>query len=386
MSTARDMDTLLRRFADNTVPGCACMVMQDGRPLYENYFGYRDLEAKLPVDRDTLFRMFSLTKLVVCTAAMIQFERGEFLLSEPFADYFPEYAHPKVARIESNGRLTLRDAAGPILIRHALSMTCGLPYASEGGEHPTDAAINRVHAELAKKGSYTLQDEIRALAEVPLLFDPGEHRVYGLGHDMIGALIEVTSGKTLGEFLRENIFEPLGMEHSAYRYTEETQKDLAKLYAKKDGRFFDLGDTYDGALKPGAVYEGGGTGLICNLEDYAIFTQMLANGGTYKGKKILGSRTVDLLRKNVLNEMQLREFDNGPCNHGYGYGLGVRTMLDTSGHSNSVPGEFGWTGLAGTWASVDPDDRFSVVYMHNMFPNEEVYHHLRVRSVAYGML
>lgn len=387
MSKPADMDKLLSRFAKETVPGCACMVMQNGEKLYENYFGYGDIENKVPVSDNSLFRLFSMTKVIVCTAAMIQFERGEFLMTDPYYEYFPEYKNSKVAKVASNGRVTFRDAASPILVNHTFNMTCGLPYPSEGGEHPTDAAMNRIHAEMEAKGKYTLQDDIRAMSEVPLLFDPGEHRVYGFGHEMVGGLIEVTSGKTLGEFLKENIFDPLGMKHTSYRYTEETKDDLVKWYMKRDdGSYVDLKHPFDEKHKPDAIYEGGGAGLISNLEDYAIFTQMLANGGTYNGERILGRKTIDLMRTNMLNEMQFKEFDNGPCNHGYGYGLGVRTMVDPSGHSNSPFGEFGWTGAAGTWTSIDPDDKFSVVYFHNMYPNEEVYHHLRVRSVAYGMM
>ena len=142
---------------------------------------------------------------------------------------------------------------------------------------------------------------------------------------------------------------------------------------------------FDEKFEPDQVYEGGGAGIFSTIPDYAVFTQMLANGGILDGKRILGRNTIDLFRANMLNETQLAEFRNTYLD-GYGYGLGVRVMMDIAGVSNSTPGEFGWTGAAGTWNSIDPTNHFSAVYMHNTFPNNEEYHHMRVRAVAYGMI
>lgn len=385
MSTAKDMDALLEKYAAESVPGCGCVVMRDGKVLYEGYKGYADLDKKIPVDENSIFRLYSMTKVIVCTAALIQFERGKFLMADPYYNYFPEYKDTQVVDFTPNGSYRVRPAKSPILVRDTFGMTCGLPYPSPNGEHPTDAAMNAVRAELEKKGAYTLQDDVRAMASVPVKFDPGTHFNYGFGHEMVAALVEVTSGMTIGEFLQKEIFEPLGMKSTFYRYRAGERERMVKLYNGSYGAYTDDAGARDARHEPDAVYEGGGAGLFSTVHDYAIFTQMLANGGTYNGVRILGKNTIDLMRRNQLSSEALQDFRNSYL-EGYGWGMGVRTMMDPSGCSNSTPGEFGWTGAAGTWTSIDPEHHFSAVYMHNMFPNMEEYHHLRVRAVAYGLI
>ena len=387
MSTVKDLDALLNKYASETVPGCGCIVMQHGKVLYEGYKGLANIETGKPVDENTLFRLYSMTKVIVCTAAMIQFERGAFLLNDPYYMYFPEYKDTQVVEWNGNGGYTTRPASRPIRIRDTFNMCCGLPYPSPKGEHPTDAAMNAVRAKLREeKGKYTLQDDVRAMGSVPIRFDPGKRWLYGFGHEMVAALVEVTSGMTIGEFLKKEIFEPLGMKNTAYRFSGDQAERMITLYnIQEDGSYVSAGGARDVNHQPDAVYEGGGAGLFSNLKDYAIFTQMLATGGVWEGKRIIGKRTIDLMRRNMLNEDQMQDFTNTYLD-GYGYGLGVRTMVNPAGCSNSVPGEFGWTGAAGTWTSIDPEDGFSAVYMHNTFPNNEEYHHIRVRGVAYGLI
>ena len=267
-------------------------------------------------------------------------------------------------------------------------MACGLPYPSPNGEHPTDKAMNEVRARLKEQygDQYTVSQEVAAMAEVPLRFDPGEHWLYGFGHEMVAALIEKCSGLSTGEFLRRELFEPLGMKSTGYHYEGDQRERMAVLYhIEEDGSYQPMFGMMDERFEPDQIYEGGGAGIFSTIPDYAVFTQMLANGGVYNGRKFLSQNTIDLFRANMLNETQLAEFHNTYLD-GYGYGLGVRTMMDIAGVSNSTPGEFGWTGAAGTWTSIDPKNHFSVVYMHNTFPNNEEYHHMRVRAVAYGML
>lgn len=388
MSTCKDLDLLLEDFAANHVPGCGCIVMKDGEILYEGYKGLADVEAGRKTGEDTLYRLFSMTKVIVCAGALILFERGKYALNDPYSDYYPEYKDTRVAELLGNGSWNIRPAKRPIRVKDTFNMACGLPYPSPRSDHPTDKGMNEVRERLAKEhnGKYTLGDDVRAMGAVPVRFDPGEHWLYGFGHEMVAALIEKCSGMTVGEFLKKEIFEPLGMEHTAYRYREGEREKMAVLYRiREDGSYEPMKGMMDDRHEPDAVYEAGGAGLFSNLSDYAVFTQMLANGGVWKGKRILGRNTIDLLRTNMLNETQLSEFRNTYL-AGYGYGLGVRTMMDIGGVSNSTPGEFGWTGAAGTWTSIDPANRFSVVYMHNTFPNNEEYHHMRVRAAAYGLL
>lgn len=387
MSTVKDMDLLLQEFSGKKIPGAGCIVMQKGKTLYEGYAGMADFETGRAVDESSIFRLFSMTKLIVCTAALIQFERGKYTLNDPYSDYYPEYKNTQVAEMKPNGYFTIRPAKRPILVKDTFNMACGLPYPSPKGEHPTDKAMNEVRARLAEeKGKYTLQDDVRAMGSVPIRYDPGTRWTYGFGHEMVAALVEATSGMSIGEFIKKEITGPLGMTSTAYRHFGDTAERMVKLY-ENDGKggFTPRQGAFDERHQPDAVYEGGGAGLFSTVRDYAIFTQMLANGGVYNGIRIIGKNTIDLMRTNMLSDAQMQDFTNSYL-QGYGYGLGVRTMMNIAGVSNSTPGEFGWTGAAGTWTSIDPENGFSVVYMHNTFPNHEEYHHMRVRAVAYGML
>ena len=154
---------------------------------------------------------------------------------------------------------------------------------------------------------------------------------------------------------------------------------------EEDGSFTPIKGMQDDNHEPDAVYEGGGAGLFSTVRDYLKFTQMLANGGVYEGRQIIGRKTIDLMRRNMLNDAQMKDFADS-YNEGYGYGLGVRTMVEPAGIANLSAGEFGWTGAAGTWTSIDPSEGVSVVYMHQTMPNNEQYHHHRVRAVAYGCI
>ena len=384
MAKFSDLDRLLQKFAGSTVPGCSCVVSQNGKVLYEGYYGMADIKAGKPVTADTVYRLFSMTKVIVCTAAMIQFERGEFLLNEPFYNYFPEYRNTQVAETRPNGEVVIRPAKRPMLVRDTFNMAVGLPYPSS--DSYTEQRMREVRTDLAKKGKYTLQDDVRAMGSVPVRYDPGTHWSYGFGHEMVAALIEQTSGMTVGEFLKKEIFEPLGMENTGYRYFGDIEQRMVQMYRPEDnGTFTAIPGDLDDNHKPDAVYEGGGVGLFSTACDYAKFTQMLANEGFYKGQQIIGRKTIDLMRRNMLNVDQMKDFSNS-YNEGYGYGLGVRTMVEPAGVTNMSVGEFGWTGAAGTWTSIDPSEGFSVVYMHQTIPNNEEYHHHRVRSVAYGCI
>lgn len=388
MSTVKDMDALLKDYSEHHVPGAGCIVMRDGKVLYEGYTGFADLATGRKVDETTLFRLYSMTKVIVCTGAMILFERGKFALNDPYSDYFPEWKDTKVAELTGNGTFLIRPVKRPIRVKDVFNMACGLPYPSPKGEHPTDKGMNEVRAALNEKynGKYTVSQEVAAMAQVPVRFDPGEHWLYGFGHEMVAALIERCSGMSVGAFLKKEIFDPLGMTSTSYRFGEGQRERMITLYhINEDHSYEPMAGMMDERFEPDQIYEAGGAGLFSNLRDYAVFTQMLACGGIYDGKRILGPNTIDLMRANMLNETQLKEFHNTYLD-GYGYGLGVRTMMDIAGVSNSTPGEFGWTGAAGTWTSIDPAHHFSAVYMHNTFPNNEEYHHMRIRAVAYGMI
>ncbi|WPX08303.1 serine hydrolase [Caldicellulosiruptor danielii] len=286
--------------------------------------------------------------------------------------------------------MQIEKTKNPILIKHLFTMTMGLPYAHPFRESPTAIEMKKVREELIKNyGKYDIVTEAKAMAKVPLEFEPGTRWLYGYGHDVVAALIQIISGKKVSEFLKEEIFEPLGMNDTGYRYFGDIEERMVTCYKRnEDGTLEKTRGIFDEFHQPDSLYEGGGAGLFSTVRDYIKFSQMLANGGVYKGKRIIGRKTIDLMRTNQLDKRQLLDFNkNNVYLAGYGYGLGVRTLISTAeGNFNSSTGEFGWTGALGTYVSIDPSEGFSLVYMHQMIPNMEQYYHLRVRTVAYGCL
>ena len=384
MKMKHAMDEFLSSHVQHGPAGCGCAVAQNGEKLYEGYFGYADLEKKIPITADTIYRQFSSTKVVICTAAMMLYERGKFLLNDPIYEYFPEWRDTQVAVEQPDGTYIIRPVARPIQVRDCFTMSMGIGY---GGEDYTHRMMQKVRDELATTiGDYTLRDDIRAMAQVPVRFDPASHWLYGFGHELVAGMIEVASGMTVGEFLQKEIFDPLGMTSTGYRYFGDTRERMVTPYIRhEDGTMEPTTGFFDMRHEPGAKYEAGGAGLFSTVNDYLTFTQMLACGGEYKGERIIGRKTIDLMRQNHLTEAQLKDFRNSYLD-GSGYGLGVRTLMEPGRMSNSSVGEFGWTGYMGTYVAIDPSEKASVVYMHNLVPNMEEYTHHRVRNIAFGML
>ena len=385
MADFKELSRLLEEILEQGPAGCGCAVARNGEILFEEYHGVKDLESGEPITADSVYRQYSTTKVAVCTGAMMLLERGKFLLNDPIYEYFPEWKDTMVAQPEEDGSYRVRPAKRPILIRDCFSMAMGIGY---GGTDYTHQAAEKVRAQLrANVGEYTLQQEIKAMAEVPVAFDPGTHWLYGFGHELVAGLIEVVSGKGVGQFLKEELFEPLDMKNTGYHYFGDIRERMVTTYLLKEDGSREASPYFqrDELFEPEAKYEGGGAGLFSTVRDYLALTQMLACGGEYQGRKIMGRKTIDLMRCNQLNEQQLKEFRN-PYLEGYGYGCGVRTLMDPSAGVNSSVGEFGWTGMLGSYVSIDPAEKLSRVYMHNLFPNREAYIHPRIRNIVYGVL
>lgn len=388
MSNFRDLDNLLESFVKNGPAGCGCALAKNGKTIYENYFGYADLETKKAMTEENIYRLWSMTKVIVCTAALMLFERGKYLLDDPLYEFFPEYKNMNKVRINAHGVTEILPVQTPMLVKHAFSMAVGMPY--PGGPTYTAGEMKKIKDALnARPEKYTLREEIKEMSKIPIAFEPGTHFMYGYAHELVAGIIEAASGMTMGEFLKKEIFEPLGMESTGYRYKGDLREKMASFYLRgADGTLTKSRGLFDGDHEPDAIYEAGGAGLYSSVRDYLKFTQMLANGGEIDGVKIIGRKTIDLMRRNQMNEDQLIDFNSTmPYLSGYGYGLGVRTLLDQAkGNNNATLGEFGWTGFMGTYTSIDPSEGFSLVYMHQMSPNMEKFHHHRIRAVAYGCL
>ncbi len=386
------LDSLLERFAKDTVAGCACIVTREGKKLYEGYHGYADLESSRPIEQDTVYRLFSLTKIAIYTACMMLYERGAFLLNDPLYEYIPEYRHMSKYVRTGEGKYDVRPVERPIEIKHIMSMSMGLPYGhtilpGDNEMAETSREMCRVTKELAAKGAYSLQEEVSNAAQVPLAFEPGTRWLYGFGSELAARLVEVVTGQNIETALRTLLLDPLGMTSTGMHFFGDIQSRMSTFYMRDaDGTLSPGKAVFDDKHLPGREHESGCARLFTTAEDFSRLARMLACGGVYEGQRIMGKNTIELMRTNQLDKQQLADFHN-PYLDGYGYGLGVRVMMDRAGgNSNSPVGEFGWTGGSGTWISMDPQDKVSVIYMHQMAPNMEVYHHLRVRAAVYGAI
>lgn len=382
------LDALIREFSDKgSVPGCAVSVMQGDEVLFESYSGYADIASGKKIDKNSMFRQASTTKLFTYAIMGMLFEEGKFLFSDPLGKYLPEWNNTKKYVTTPTGNVVAVPTDKPITIRNAVAMMCGLPYCmvpTANASTPTMAGMSRQMTELLKNGTPTIREEVRAMAEVPVMFEPGSHWLYGFGSEITGVLVETFTDMPLREVFRKRIIEPLELEHTDTFITDKNRGDVVTSYSKKgEGQFEPTPSMFDATMDPSKTPVGARPNLITSANDFAVFMQMLANGGTYKGKRFLGEGTVAMLHENQLNEEQLKDFRNDYLD-GYGYGLGFRTLMTQKYGHNGHLGCFGWTGGSGTWVEADPVAKLSIAYMHNMSPNEELYHHHRVRNVAYG--
>lgn len=397
MGDFRKLDELLQRFVDEGLPGCSCTIAKKGEILYDGYFGYSDVENKVPLNDRNVFRQASLTKVAMYTMAMKLFEQGKFKMTDPLYEYFPEWKNTMKRVYLPDGKVEIVPVEKPITVKNIMNMTMGMPYQMFTGQtvaHPVAREMTEKMQPLIDKGYYTLREQIKAVAEVPIAFEPGTHWMYGFASELTAGLLEVIEQKPAELVIKEQLFEPLGMDSSANFIFGDLGERLVKNYYFAPGK--KLGDP-DAYRVMAADREAGMAGplgtvsgfqrVITNSRDYTKLLQMLANGGMHNGERIMGKKTIELMATNTLSREILESDFRDLYNDGYGYGYGVRVLMDKyQGHCNGSIGQFGWTGGTGTWAEADPSEGVSIVYMHNLQPNMEQYFHLRMRAVAQGCL
>ncbi|MDX8047411.1 serine hydrolase domain-containing protein [Gracilibacillus sp. S3-1-1] len=375
------LDDLLQSFVDNGPAGVALSVQQDKQSIYENYLGLADISKGKSINAKTIYRIYSMSKVITCVATLQLVERGKILLTDPLATYLPEFSDMQVLE---DGKLV--KAKRDIVIKDLFTMTSGLTYGGDTTEveRLTNQVMEAVRDMEEPSDTTKLRLFTKALAQNPLEFHPGNHYKYGVSHDVLGAVIEQVSGMTFGEYLAANIFDPLGMHDTFFQVPTAKKHRVATLYDRMETGDLVKNDRVNSKHEPMFPFESGGAGLHSTLSDYQKFAHSLALGGTIEQTTILSRHTIQLMAQNHLPTELLPELGWGYEN-GYGYGLGVRVMIDqTKGGSNSSLGEFGWSGLAGTYVFIDQKEQLSAVYMQQMFPNFEFYHQPRIRNVIYG--
>lgn len=364
-----------RYVADRRLPGWQVAVVRKGRLAYVANHGWRDVEAELPVQDDTVWRIYSMTKPLTSVAAMLLVEEGAFELKDPVSRFIPSVATSRVWRGGSALKPVTDPVTEPMLVWHLLTHTSGLTYGFHQA-HPVDAIYRAAGFEMGTPPGLDTEACCEAWASMALLFQPGTEWNYGVSTDVLGRVVEVASGQRLDDFLRQRILEPLGMVDTGFALPEAEMGRLAGLYVANpaDGtalRFDGLGPV---GTEPPPFLSGGG-GLVSTLADYLRFCAFLHTGTAPDGTPILGSRTLAYMTRNHLPggadlEAFGRPLFSETTFEGVGFGLGFSVVEDPA--ANKVVGsrgEFGWGGAASTAFWIDPVEDMHAVFMTSLVPS-----------------
>ena len=362
----KNVEAYLQRIVeDGKTAGAGGMIFRRGEEAFCSSYGMRDREKKASLENDNIYRIWSMTKTFTIAAAMTLYEKALFRLHQPIADFLPEYKNVKVAESDKRGIVQMVPAKRPITFEHLFTMTSGITYPGDtsfAARCMTD--INQKAVKDAKLGKpWDTKRMIEEAAKMPLCFHPGDQWMYGFSHDVLGRLIEVISGKKLSEYFSETIFKPLGMKDTAFFVPKEKQNRVVKPYTLgPDGLVEYIDAKRDNALPDPPAFESGGGGLCSTMADVALFARMLLNSGKLGNERILSRKTIDLIRINHCETEKLKP-SFFPHMTGYGYGLGVRTMMDTAmAGLNGSFGEWAWDGLMGTYYLVDPVEDMAALF------------------------
>lgn len=360
--------------SEKKLPGCDVKIMRNHETLLRYSSGTRDYEGKETVREDDMYVLFSCTKPITCAAAMRLVEEGIIGLDDPVSKYLPEFSN--VFLMKDGQKVPPRKA---MTIRHLFTMSGGYDYTRN-----TKPILDVL---CANPNAGTVEI-VNAISRSALLFEPGERFQYGLCHDILAAVVEVVSGLRFGEYLKKTIFDPLGMKDTKFMLTEEDKSRLAAVYlAKDDGTCEPYSQECEFRLSDN--YESGGAGLYSTVDDYSLFADAMANGGVgANGNRILKPETIDLMRTEQLSDYTVDTNFSCCSGPGYGYGLGVRTLIDKSGGQRSSLGEFGWDGAAGSYVMIDPKYNLSLFFaMHvRAWPSMIGYGHIALRDFTYESL
>lgn len=369
------LSTVLReRSAAGHIPGAVGLVARHGKIAWREAFGVQDPASGKPMALDSIFRIYSMTKPIVSVGVMMLWEEGRLLLDDPVSKYIPAFAATRVGQV-AGAVITSVDPIRPITIQDLLRHTSGLAYEFLG-----NGPIHRAYAEArVARLKQTNAEQAETLATLPLLHQPGTTWEYSRSTDVLGRLIEVISGQSLGAFLRERILTPLGMEDSGFGVPEAQHSRIAEAFAKDPDGGMDV--TLLEVRRP-AMFESGGGGMVSTVMDYARFLMMLHGQGRIGATRLLGRKTLELMTSNHLGPDVRIGSDLLPPGHGFGLGFAVRTQPGLAPFPGSI-GNYYWGGLAGTTFWVDPVERLFAVLMIQAPMQRDVYRVL-FRDLVYA--
>jgi len=383
------VDQLIQQYVDSQwIAGATAIVARDGKIVYHKGFGYSNIDSKKPQQVDDIFRIASQTKAIVSVAVMMLYEQGKLLLDDPVAKYIPAFANPKV--IEqfnlADTSYTTVPAKRAITIRDLLTHTSGIGYANIGSKESNAMyAKAGVHAQFGVAFD-DWQQQMNRIASLPLLHQPGERWSYGLNTDMLGFLIQVITGQSLADFLRANILDPLGMKDTWFYLPKDKQSRLVKLHTQNNAGkailFTDSQKAYgyidvDYPLQKGNLYSGG-AGLVSTVYDYAIFMQMMLNGGIYDGVRIISKNSVDMMTQN-----QIGSINKGTSKFGLGFEI---VTEESSARLGQSIGTYSWGGAFSSSYWIDPKEKLVGQLFINQTPNSHGEIHDKFKVLVYSAI
>ena len=367
-------DAFRREVDKGTLPGATMLVARKGQIGWFDAVGKQSPAAGAPMAHDTIFRIFSMTKPIVSVGIMQLLEDGHFLLSDPVAKFIPEFAETKVG-VENNGKLELAPAKRQITVQDLLRHTSGLTY-----DHTGNGLVQQLYKESRLRSrKITNAEHATMLAGMPLICQPGAEWNYSRSTDILGRIIEVVSGKPLGAYLAERILAPLQMAETAFFTGEQNAGRLAEPFAKDPWNGDEI-KLFNMLEKP--AMESGGGGLVSTTMDYARFCQMLLDGGSLDGNRIIGRKTLELMASDHLSPDVVIKGDLVPVGHRFGLGFAVRTEPGIASFLGSA-GQFFWSGMAGTFFWIDPKEELFAVFMMQG-PGQRQYTRSLVRNLVYA--
>ena len=378
------INAAMQRHVDQgKLAGIVSMLARRGNIVHFEKVGMMDIEANKPMEFDTIFRICSMTKPITSVAVMMLYEEARFHLSDPISRFIPGFADVKVFVRKTESGLELADLEREITIRDLLTHTAGLSYGFEEDSYVDSLYQKRVWAQGKRDPQVTLEEAIEALTHIPLVHQPGTHYQYSMATDVLGYLVQVVSGMPFADFLKQRIFEPLGMVDTGFHVPESEIGRFAATYSpSEDGGLavFDAPATSWFATLAGIA--SGGGGLVSTTADYMRFAQMLLNQGEYEGVRLMGRKTVELMTTDHL-PAHLDVFDDGSL--GFGLGVGVLRNLGQSQALGSV-GTYGWGGAAGTDCWIDPKEEMIGLPMIQHMLGDAPPIHRDFRTLAYQAL
>ena len=401
LSTARlerITDHLDRNYiAPGKIAGCQVAVARHGHLAYFRSLGQMDRETAKPMADDAIFRIYSMTKPITSVALMSLYERGYFQLNDPVSRFFPSWKNHRVWVSGEGAQMVTEAPARPLSMRDMLCHTGGITYGSALaalGAPDTGHPVDKAYAEVGvRRGAgETLMDFMEKLAQVPLRYQPGERWMYSLSTDVCGALVEKISGRKFDQYLQESIFDPLGMTDTGFSVPADQTGRFCANYrraADKSLQLIDAPATSDYLKTP--TFLSGGGGLVSTTEDYMRFCDMLRRGGEFEGARVLGPRTIDMMRRNHLKDGQdLTQMAIGgfseTANEGVGFGLGFATTIDGIGNGGLGEGDYYWGGAASTIFWVDPVEDLTVVFMTQLMPSGAFNFRGQLKSIVYSSI